>query len=163
MDAFNKLPSHIKESMTLDFWGDGPDVEKLRHMVVNNKLNKYVSICGNMPNQYVNAHLCDYDIIIQASHHEGLGLCAIEAMGSKTPLILSNALGFIEVSQNGTFAHLFKSGDADDLAKTVISVFNNYSDACIQAEKAYLWATKVFSIEEYVRNINNIYAYRGKS
>ncbi|MDD7723159.1 MAG: glycosyltransferase family 4 protein [bacterium] len=162
VEAFTKLPSHIKESVTLDFWGDGPDLEKLKQIVDNKNLYKYITICGNMPNQYVNTHLCDYDVIIQASYHEGLGLCAIEAMGSKTPLILSRALGFLEVSNNGTYSHLFNCGDAEDLAKTLEIVYNNYSSSCLQAEKAYLWVNNTFSIEEYARQINNIYTEYGR-
>lgn len=157
VEAFNILPKAIKDSIKLEFWGDGPDLEKLKDLVEKNNLKNYINICGNVPNQYVNAHLQDFDVIIQASHHEGLGLCAIEAMGAKIPLILSNALGFLEVSKDGTYAHLFNGGDSEDLANTLESVYNNYSDACLQAEKAYDWAKKTFSIEEYARQINNIY------
>lgn len=155
--AYSLLPQNIKDNLTLDFWGDGPDLPKLRECINALHLESHLHALGNKENDYVNQHLSEYDIIIQASHHEGLGLCAIEAMGAKVPLILSKAAGFIEVSENGTYAETFDCGSAQSLSKAIENVFNYYTEACNKACKAYEMALREYSIIQYTEQLSKIY------
>ena len=90
--------------------GDGSEMTHLRSVAGG----KNVLFCGfqsNTSHYYENA-----DIFIMPSvGPEGLPLVTIEAMSHGLPCVLSDLPVHIEVSQGGSGALLFKSGDADSL------------------------------------------------
>jgi glycosyltransferase involved in cell wall biosynthesis len=90
--------------------GDGSEMAHLRSLAVG----KNVLFCGfqsDTSNYYKNA-----DIFVMPSlGPEGLPLVTIEAMSHGLPCVLSDLPVHIEVSQVGSGAILFKSGDAVSL------------------------------------------------
>lgn len=157
LEGLARLSSEIKQDIHLDFWGDGPDMMRMKRMVTDLGLDDVVTICGNKDNKYVAEHICDYDIMIQASRHEGLGISAIEAMISGVPVLVSSAKGFLEVTDNGMYGTIFNHSDVDAFVSSLTKVFNNYRESIEVAKKAIAYAGKKFSLDTYVNQIMNIY------
>ena len=157
VEAMSKLPTAIRKEIHLDIWGDGKDAEKLCALV--NKLNVYdcVTLCGNVTNEYVADNMCNYDLLLCASHHEGLGITAIEGMAAGVPLLLSDALGYIEVTENGKYGKHFKHSDAESIKNAIIDAYNNYESLCKKAVESIEYAHDKFSIESYLNELTNIY------
>lgn len=157
VEAMSKLPVAIRKEIHLDIWGDGRDTEALETLVKELKVEDCVTLCGNVTNEYVAENLCNYDLLLCASHHEGLGITAIEGMAAGVPLLLSDALGYQEVTENGKYGMHFKHSDADSMRDAIVASYKNYKPMCEKAEKAIEYAENRFSIESYIKELTRIY------
>lgn len=155
--AFSKLPLEIRKEIHLDIWGDGTNAYDLKILIKQLRVEDCVTFVGNVTNSYVTDNLCNYDLLLCASHHEGLGITAIEGMVAGVPLLLSDALGYIEVTDNGKHGKHFKHSDIDALKDALIDAFNNYEALCEIASDSIEYAKQKFSIENYVKQIGKIY------
>jgi glycosyltransferase involved in cell wall biosynthesis len=85
------------------------------------------------------------DLILNPSiGPEGSSMVALEAMAMSLPIIMSDITVFREVSNNGSAALLFKSGDSDDLREKILS----FRDAALRrgyAERGHTWVLKEHS------------------
>lgn len=155
--AFSKLPANIQKEIHLDIIGDGKEFEELRTMIKRLGVENNVTLVGNVSNSFVAENLCNYDLLLCASHHEGLGITAIEGMASGVPLLLSDALGYIEVTENGKYGTHFKHSNVEAMRDAIIEAYNNYNIMCNVAVNAIDYAKQNFSIENYVNKITEIY------
>ena len=144
-------------NLRLEFWGNGPDIGRLRNMVKEKGLESYVKVAGDVDNNYICNHLCDFDIAVYSSRHEGLGIAAIEAMGAGVPVVLSNVDGHKEVSENGAVCSLFKSEEPHSLADEIKKITDNYQEAIALSHKAKKYVRDSFSIEKMASQLLNIY------
>lgn len=156
LSAFKLLITKIPY-LQLEYWGDGPDVDRLREMVRIEGLENSVKVVGDVDNKYVKAHLKDFDVAIFSSRHEGLGLAAIEAMGVGLPVILSNVDGHLEISENGRYASLFISEDIHSLAKLIHDMIRDYPSFVDFAHRTKKYIKNKFSIEEMSCSLLKIY------
>lgn len=157
LDALNLLKQN-NYSFQFDFYGTGIDFNKLKNQIKNLNLEDCVQAHGDITNIYIGQHLQDYDIFIQASRHEGLGLSAIEAMSTGIPTILSRIDGFIEVSKDGEYATMFECGSYKSLYEAIINVFKNYPDKCNLAISGKHFIKEKFSIDKMIHNLYKIYS-----
>ena len=125
------------------------------------KLEKYVTFEGNKTQDYLSEHLCDYDVAIQPSTHEGFGLTVAEAIAAKVPVLVSDIEGPMEIIDNGRYGMFFKKGDIVDLAdKLEIILKRGYDYSMI--DPAYDYVKECYDvsitakkyIEEYKKVIS---------
>ena len=150
-----KLRKNI--NLTVSFVGDGPNKLKLQQLTKKLKLENNIKFLGNMSNEWVLNYLRKYDLFIQASTFEGFGLTALEAVAARLPTILSDVDGHLEISDNGKYATLFKSGDPKDLANKIIKLSNEFKlieNKCLDANN---YALNFFSIKHQVKRLDEIY------
>lgn len=119
--------------ITVDFIGDGNSREYLHQLVMKHGIGQSVKFLGNKPREYVYGHLCDYDLFVQPSRHEGFGLTIAEAMAAKVPVLVCDTEGPIEVIENGRYGLQFNTGSIDSLANKIRKVYENY---CIYEQLA---------------------------
>lgn len=157
VEAISKLPTEIRKDIHLDIIGDGKDADILKTLVKELGIEDSVTLIGNVPNTFVTENLCKYDLLLCASHHEGLGITAIEGMAAGVPLLLSDALGYIEVTENGEYGKHFKHSDTEAIKEAIICAYENYGSICLTAKKSIEYAKEKFSIERYMINLAEIY------
>lgn len=157
VEAFSKLPPDIRKEVHLDIIGDGKELDELRDMVRQLDVDDCITLVGNVTNSYVVENLCKYDLLLCASHHEGLGITAIEGMAAGVPLLLSDALGYLEVTENGKYGKHFKHSDAEAMKEALVEAYNNYSDMCEIAVNSIEYIKSKFSIEYYIMHLQMIY------
>lgn len=143
--------------ISLTIVGDGKDKTNLIKLVKNLKLDSEINFAGNKSNKWVLNNLHKYDLFIQASKFEGFGLTAVEAMGAKIPVILSDVEGHLELSQNGKYAHLFKVDDYEVLAGLIISLQSKKEAIKKTTEEAYNHVFKKYTISTQVNELIKIY------
>lgn len=157
VEAFSRLPVDIRKNLHLDIIGEGKELDDLRKMIKRLMLEDCITLVGNVANSYIAENLCNYDLLICASHHEGLGITAIEGMVAGVPLLLSDALGYLEVTENGKYGKHFSHSNLDSLVDAIVNVYNDYSKICVMAAESIEYAKQKFSIECYVKQIFQIY------
>jgi len=110
------------------------------------------------PRQVVNMLYNCSDCVISTTLGEGWGLSWIEAMATKTPVIMPGNTALVECITDYK-GYLTKSGadpshftilphdneiirplvDVEDMVEKMLHVYNNYDEAMERAEKAYEW------------------------
>lgn len=157
VEVFSKLPTNILKDIHLDIIGDGEELDELRNMLKRLNVEDCITLVGNVTNTYIAENLCKYDLLLCASHHEGLGITAIEGMAAGVPLLLSDALGYLEVTENGKYGKHFRHSDADSMQDAIIYAYNNYPQICKKATESIAYTKKKFSIDGYIKQLTKIY------
>ena len=97
------------------------------------------------------------DLFVLSSRWEGSPISAIEAMMLSVPTVLSDIAPLKEVSGDGEFAVLFRTGDADDLASKLIQLAGDGEYRARLAVLAKRWAIRQYSIETHIANLLKLY------
>lgn len=135
------------KDLSVHFVGDGPDSEYLHNIVKEKDLEAFVGFEGVKTQEYLQTHLCDYDLFVQPSNYEGFGLTVAEAMAAKLPVIVSDIEGPMEIIDNGLYGMSYRCGDVVDLADKIESVLTNgYEDSMI--DMAYDRVDKKYNVEQ---------------
>jgi len=147
LDAFSLLP---KGKFTLDIIGDGPEFDKLEKRIIMENLP--VKLLGSRPNA---SDLFDcYSVFIQASHYEGFGIAACEAILSGLIPVLSDIPTHREITANK--AIYFDLRTSNSLAQCLVDLdsfnFSKNMIDCVDHVK------KITSPLNYFSKIREIYS-----
>src|SRR5690606_24377480 len=86
IQAIAKFSNKIhQDSLKVNFYGEGPEKDKLKNLVEKLNLNKMITINDYVVN--VDEIFQQADLTIFTSSYEGFGFTIIEAMANKTPVI----------------------------------------------------------------------------
>lgn len=141
----------------LDIIGDGELREELEEMISQTGLTDRITLLGAKSQDYIFAHLKDYDLLIQPSVWEGFGLTAVEAMAAKVPVLASNIDGLGEILQNGKYGECFESGNVEQCRDKIIELYN----APYKAERLdaiYDYANANFNVKHTANRYLDLYA-----
>ena len=144
LDINKKLPSNLK----VEFIGDGLSMDFLNKITTAYKLNSYVSFLGAKDRGFIYNRLKDYDLFIQPSRFEGFALTVVEAMAAKVPVLVSNYQGPFEIIAKGLYGEWFVNDNANELAKKILHIINNYDEAISKANLGYQIAVTKYNIEQ---------------
>jgi glycosyltransferase involved in cell wall biosynthesis len=97
------------------------------------------------------------DAYVFSSLHEGLPIALMEAMLARKPCILSDIPPHLEVSNDGEFAEVFETQNADELAEKLVKMAQNDDFRNDLADRAQTFAKKTFSIEAHLEKLKNLY------
>lgn len=125
--------------------------------IESNRLNENILFLG-FRKDAMNL-LRDFDIHIVSSKLDTFGVSAIEGMYLGIPTVLSDIKPFIEISDNGRAALLFRQGDHIDLSKAVIKILNNEDYRLNLIRYAKIWVQNKFSIETHIKELKAVYEH----
>lgn len=113
----------------LYIYGDGPEREKIKKMILQNNLEKDVFLKGNVSNIY--EEMSNSNLFIMTSYYEGLSNALIEAMAIGLPCVVTDESngGSRELIESGENGYLVRINDFADFAKKMdvaINDNNNY-------------------------------------
>lgn len=152
---FHKVRKIIKANLYIV--GSGPDNQILQNLINRLKLNQRVFLLGNKSQNWIQNNLKSYDLFVQASHHEGLGIAAIEASASLVPLLLSNTEGHNEISMNGKLCDLFDNDKNNELGNKIANFYTNPLLFFNKARKSYTIQKKRFDFDLYNKKLIDFY------
>ena len=112
-----------------------------------NELNDFVHFMGGRSD--VPQLLEDMDAFVYSSKSETFGIAPVEAMAMGLPTFVNDLDVFVEVSQNGELAVLYKSGDMEDLCA-------KFSDFM---QHRQLYYDKAMANASVIRNLYSIAAH----
>lgn len=98
-----------------------------------------------------------FDIVVVPSLQEPFGLVAVEALAQKKPLIVSRTGGLTEIVQEGATGLCVEPGSATELAAAILKMMKNPQWAESLGEAGYAKVKEMFSLERFVRELNEIY------
>ncbi|HEX8129085.1 MAG TPA: glycosyltransferase family 4 protein [Pyrinomonadaceae bacterium] len=97
------------------------------------------------------------DIFIFSSRKDSFGVAVVEAMLAGVPVVVSDIGALLEVTRGGEYASVFRTGDADDLARRLLELITDRAGRVRLAEAASRWAEREFGIETHLANLLKLY------
>lgn len=156
LQAAAELQACGMEDFKIDFIGGGDSQDYLQHLARELGVADKVEFMGSLPQEYVFAHLRDYDLFVQPSRIDGFALTVAEAMAAKVPVVVSDCQGPYEVIARGRYGRTFRGEDSKDLAKAIAdSVRSGYDAATAQESRDY--ACRNFDISATARRYEEEY------
>ena len=154
LNAVKKLISKEKEIQVF-FFGEGPEGDKLREIVMQKGLSEYINFMGATDNIY--SCILQMDIIVIPSFWEGLPNILLESMVLGKPVIASRIDGITEVVTNNINALLFNPGDEDELSEAIQRLIRDRNFADKLGANARKHVVNNFSIEKSVQKTTELY------
>lgn len=135
-DILIEAVAKTNADIDLTFVGDGESMDYLRGLAEECGIAERTHFLGKQTQQWIAAHLADYDLFVQASRYEGFGLTVAEAMAAGVPVLVSSGQGPAEVCKGDNLGWVFDNGDADSLREKIELVAANYGKAETKAAAA---------------------------
>lgn len=103
--------------------GDGPDMEAVRRYASASSVSGLIHLVGyeSDPAPYYEA--CE--LFVLSSMNEGLPTVLLEAMAHGKPVVTTNVPGAREILENGKDGLLCGIGDAEDMARQIVSILSD--------------------------------------
>lgn len=121
--AIKKINESLRnEKATVDFIGDGPSRDYLLKLAGELGLGDCCKFLGLRSRSDVYDNLRSYDLLVQPSRIEGFGLTVVEGMAAGLPVLVSDIEAPMEVIGHGQYGYYFRSEDADDCAKQILTI-----------------------------------------
>jgi glycosyltransferase involved in cell wall biosynthesis len=155
--AVSKISSDLP-TMKLHLVGNG-NAPIFAALLKKEGIEKYVVFHNWAKPSKIPSYYKSADICVFPSRHEGFGIVILEAMASGTPVIASDIPSFREIISDSIDGRLFKSQDADALAKEVVALYRDphlmkkFGQNALEKVKNYSWekiAEKYISLYEYL-------------
>ena len=153
IEAVAKITKDIP-ALKLLVAGNGPLEKTLMEQTEHLKISESVDFLGYRTDleKFVNIS----DIIISASHREGLPLNIMEGMLCKKPIIASDNRGHRELLVDGISGSLIHYNDAESYKNAIIHYINNAEDVKKYSSNAYD-SVKTYSKTNVVKELKKIY------
>lgn len=103
--------------------GEGPLYKELRNETIRLNIEKQVIFTGFRTDVY--GILCQMDVVVLSSRHEGMPMIILEAMALRRPIVATKVGGLPEVIQDRKTGILVPSGDEFALAKACLELIEN--------------------------------------
>lgn len=137
------VAKHLQEKNIkyhMDIIGDGELISDIKSQIVNQQIEKNVTLHGFLTPEQVRVYMEGASIFIFTSDfHEGWGAVLNEAMNSGCACVVSHAVGAAPyLIQNGTNGFLYKNGNVSDLCNKVEALVENESLRRTVGLNAYL-------------------------
>ena len=149
--VFNRLKKSGYDTQLL-LIGSGEKYNELNNYILENNLEKDVTLLGFKENPY--KYLRECDLFVCSSISEGFSLVIGESMAVGIPVISVKCSGPNEILEDGQYGELVNN-DEDDLCKGISTMIDNkelYEKYKQKAEKR----GKMFLIKEFIREVECI-------
>lgn len=134
--------------------GEGPLHHELERCIQDLGLERQVFLLGRRNDIPA---LCNAaDAFAFPSQREGLGIAAIEAMSTGTPLLTSNAGGICDYSKDGITGFVCQANDIDGFAEGILKLSRN-PELCEQMGQNACEAAQKFRLEQSLERMAEIY------
>ena len=151
-----KAASKIKGDVVIA--GDGPQKKKLEQMIKDRKLNN-VHLLGHFDyHTLINLYYLADVFVAPAVWDEPLGLTIIEAMASKTPVVVTRRGGVTMAVKDGQTGLFVRSRNASDIAEKVNRLFLNEAFAKRMGEKARAVVLNKFTWKQIAHRFELVFA-----
>lgn len=125
LKIYNRI-HEIHPDWNLEVIGDGPERNKMEEYIIDNKLDKFVTLHGFRNKDYIDDILHNSSIYLMTSFTESFGIVLIEAMSHGVPCIaFDSAEGARELIDHGENGFLVKDRDFSKYVNRVSKLIND--------------------------------------
>ncbi len=115
------LPAEIKNTITIDLYGDGPYKSVLVEKMKQHDVVSCFTFMGSSPN--LKALFSHYDYMLQPTHMECFSLSILESLAANVPVITTNVGGNEEVLVDGENGYIFQAKDVVALKDILEAIY----------------------------------------
>jgi len=155
LKAVNILKIKQNKNIKLAIVGDGSLKKQLEETAKRLKINDSIKFLGSR--QDISNLMISSKILILPSIWEGLPMTILEAMYLKIPIIATSVGGIPEIIENKKDGLLIPSKNPEIIAKTIIYLLENKDLQTKLTQNAYKKVKSLYSIQNYTKNILDIY------
>jgi glycosyltransferase involved in cell wall biosynthesis len=152
--AIGKLPE--KEKIDHTIYGTGPLEQELKELVTKLKLDDIVRFKGAIENRELPALMPEYDVFIQPSFKETLGLSFFEALACGLPVIFTENTGAYELIKDKDVYYTVDPHDPETITSCLQNILGDTETLARKATQAPE-AAKVASWERFVEFFHEQY------
>lgn len=135
--------------------GSGPLESQIKHMVSNEKLEKFFLFLG--ARRDIPEILRALDVFVMPSLWEGFPMALLEAMSCSLPVVTTPVGGIPEVITNGVNGLIITPQDDISLTNAIFELYNNDGLRRMLGEKAQETVSEKFSALTMVRKLESVY------
>ncbi|NLM97982.1 MAG: glycosyltransferase family 4 protein, partial [Halanaerobiaceae bacterium] len=153
------IPEILKTNPSTKFIiaGKGPFLENLRSQAEYLGIADRIYFTGFIDDEDRNRLYQIADVAVFPSLYEPFGIVALEAMVTKTPLVVSNVGELAEFVHNGENGFTVNPNDPGQLAEKICYILNNKKKAADIADRAYQKVIRDFSWNKIAGKTMEIY------
>lgn len=145
LEAVAKLPKDFK--LDVNIIGGGAQLSELKTLAAQLKIEKRIHFLGELADHEVVEELGRSSAFVMPSTQELLSMATLEAMAAGRPVIAARALALADLVTDGRSGLLFQPDSANDLAKSIQSMFNQSQSAFLAMARAAKQTALTHSIE----------------
>lgn len=149
-----KLILDLGEDIHYLFVGDGSHLTELQEEAVKLGIANQVQFAGFQ--EQIAPYLAAMDAYVFPTKQEAFGISLLEAMACRLPIITTQVGGIPEILDNSN-ARFIEPEDVDGLAKAIIGLKCNPSEAAKLGDAAYLRFREKFTIEASAQQAAALY------
>lgn len=136
--------------------GNG-EVEELKRIVRENKLDDYIELKGWINNSQKEALLNRSRIYLLPSYNEGLPMSVLEGMAYGLPIVSTTVGGIPTVVSSGINGYVYEPGSIENFADAILKLLND-QNLCIRMYQNNInLISEKYSLESNVKKISTIY------
>lgn len=154
---------NIEKDFLLEIAGDGPLMEELKNLVVEQKLQTKTAFIGAIPHNEVNQWLKTLDLFILSckkdknGDQDGIPVVLMEAMAMGIPVISTDISGIPELIKDGISGFLAKADDPLSLSEKIDSVYRTLPGPPDVTENGLLHIKEEFDIDLNIKRLVSIF------
>lgn len=155
-----KAVSCLKEKIPgikLEIAGTGKLLNKMRKLVKQLKLEKYIIFHGRVSDKKLNELYSTCEVFLFTAENQSWGLVPLEAMAHKKPVIVSTGCGVADLLKEGNVCLKIKPRDVNDIVNKILLVYSNRTFADKLARNGGLFVRKEFSWDKYTKEMEKIF------
>jgi L-malate glycosyltransferase len=134
---------------------DAQEIGRCRRICLEEGISDRVHFLGRRSD--VGGILRALDCAVFSSLEDTFGLAVVEAMMIGVPTLVSAIPPFVEISENGNHAALFKTGNPADFALRLTQLVDHLAEARIKSQRDIAWALEKYSIGIHMKRLAGIY------
>lgn len=114
----------INKKYHLDLIGDGPELNSLKTLITEKKLDKNIKLHGFLNQDEINEIMLNNSLYVMTSHTESFGIVLIEAMSHSLPCVsFTSARGACEIIKQKNL--LIENRDLSKMVSTIDTLIND--------------------------------------
>lgn len=138
------------------FIGDGPLMDDIKKMLLENKCLDKVEFVGWVQNDIIPAYLNLMKLLVLPSYTEGLPKAVLEAMACGTPVLATTVGAIPDIIKDGETGFLLKNNSPDHIADRIIEILGDHINLGYVQRKARALVVEKYTYDKAVKRYNNI-------
>lgn len=135
--------------------GDGALRQELENRAIIDELTENVHFLGKQKS--IGNLLAKSDLLVHPCYIEAFGLSVVEGMLANKPVLVADSGAFPEMLEHEKTGFLVDAHNAEAWKKQVLKIKNNFKLAQKVAKKGKEKAEKEYSIDNYIKNYQDLY------
>lgn len=138
--------------------GSGPFLDELRRLAHHLQIDEAVTFTGFISDEERNSFYAVADLAVYPSLYEPFGIVALEAMATKTPVVVADTGGFGEIVIHGVNGLKAYPGNANSLADNILTLLYRPDLAVELAQEAYAEVQTKYNWQAIAQQTAEVYA-----